>query len=723
MKIKLVVITVDEKRRKYIEKQLEDLGIVKNFDIDYFEGFTPSNSKEYINYKDKNKPESDETLCCFRSYFAIFNFNKYSKSDSEDNYDYIITIEDDISIILSDFKDKIDNVINLWKNHPEIEYISLGYLLSFDISEIKNFKHDEDLYYDISSYDKLWGCQMLIFKRETLNKLSKFHKSTSQQVIELINQVIEKKDYHTLKYPRIQIDAILPLLCKYGMIYPPLSFETPNIKSDITGRLNTQNNYFKNHPDIDTSLYYDMDNKKPKNPNSEIKIGVSFSVPNDPLSMFCNGHRQNVLYFFEVLYLLGFDTYLIINKPVIKDIYGFDYEKYKSILYNSPLINDIKFDIVFQIGLILPAEFLRQCKKKGVKLVSYKFSNDYIFDMEQVLFSSRPTDLPQYSELKGERIFDQIWGIPQMENTNFHYWRTLYKCPVIIAPFIWSNISIDNICKNSKNCGIYKPKNKVKSLAIFEPNINVFKFAFPAVLVCENAYESVPDKIKHVYITNTVKYKPEIINNNEKVVNITDIKADKIVYINNCKAEKMVYVADGKPEKVVDLTDDTDFDNIGKTIYIIDGKLKLTDECDFEKIKEKSKFNQKQFSRMTYALDLYRDKKLSVESRYPTLLFMISHADIAISHQWENPLNYLYLELAWMGWPVVHNAHLCKDIGYYYEGFNYEQGGKVLQDVIETHDNNYEYYLKKNRKILDKYLPSNSLLQEKYQELIDKLLN
>ena len=138
MKIKLVVITVDEKRRKYIEKQLEDLGIVKNFDIDYFEGFTPSNSKEYINYKDKNKPESDETLCCFRSYFAIFNFNKYSKSDSEDNYDYIITIEDDISIILSDFKDKIDNVINLWKNHPEIEYISLGYLLSFDISEIKN---------------------------------------------------------------------------------------------------------------------------------------------------------------------------------------------------------------------------------------------------------------------------------------------------------------------------------------------------------------------------------------------------------------------------------------------------------------------------------------------------------------------------------------------------------------------------------------------------------
>ena len=39
-----------------------------------------------------------------------------------------------------------------------------------------------------------------------------------------------------------------------------------------------------------------------------------------------------------------------------------------------------------------------------------------------------------------------------------------------------------------------------------------------------------------------------------------------------------------------------------------------------------------------------------------------------------------------MGWPIVHNAHLCKDVGYFYDGFNYEEGGNVLSDVIENHD-------------------------------------
>ena len=91
---------------------------------------------------------------------------------------------------------------------------------------------------------------------------------------------------------------------------------------------------------------------------------------------------------------------------------------------------------------------------------------------------------------------------------------------------------------------------------------------------------------------------------------------------------------------------------------------------------------------MCRSLDLFKEKKITSESRYNTLEFMSKHCDIAISHQWENPLNYLYLDLAWMGWPILHNASLCKDVGYYYEGFNYEEGGNVLLDVINNHDKN-----------------------------------
>jgi hypothetical protein len=120
-------------------------------------------------------------------------------------------------------------------------------------------------------------------------------------------------------------------------------------------------------------------------------------------------------------------------------------------------------------------------------------------------------------------------------------------------------------------------------------------------------------------------------------------------------------------------------------------------------------------------LDLFNDKIISVENRFNTLEFMKENADIAVSHQWELNLNYLYLDLAWWGWPIVHNANLCKDVGYYYEGFNFEMGGKVLKDVISDHDDHIEEYILNNRKAIDRYLPSNIDLQNSYKTLIEKL--
>ena len=101
---------------------------------------------------------------------------------------------------------------------------------------------------------------------------------------------------------------------------------------------------------------------------------------------------------------------------------------------------------------------------------------------------------------------------------------------------------------------------------------------------------------------------------------------------------------------------------------------------------------------------------------------MSKYSDIAVSHQMENPLNYLYLDLAWMGWPIVHNAHLCKDVGYYYEGFDYDQGAEILKNVILTHDDNVEEYVKRNRSAINRYIPCNKYLQEQYKQLINKLL-
>lgn len=133
-------------------------------------------------------------------------------------------------------------------------------------------------------------------------------------------------------------------------------------------------------------------------------------------------------------------------------------------------------------------------------------------------------------------------------------------------------------------------------------------------------------------------------------------------------------------------------------------------------------FNLNQFNKILKPLDLVKDKKCSIETRYNTLYFMRNHADIAVSHQWGNPLNYLYFDLAWCGWPIIHNAYLCKDVGYFYDNFNLKNGSQILEKILVEHDKNMDEYLKKNREAIDRFLPSNVNLQENYKSLICNLL-
>ena len=132
-------------------------------------------------------------------------------------------------------------------------------------------------------------------------------------------------------------------------------------------------------------------------------------------------------------------------------------------------------------------------------------------------------------------------------------------------------------------------------------------------------------------------------------------------------------------------------------------------------------FNLSELNNMCKNLDLFKNKKLSIEGRYVTLDFMSKFADVVVSHQWENPLNYLYFDLAWMGWPILHNAHLCKDVGYYYDQFDYHDASEKLNTILLHHETNKVEYLKQNRKVIENYIPTNSELQKKYKNLIENL--
>jgi hypothetical protein len=81
------------------------------------------------------------------------------------------------------------------------------------------------------------------------------------------------------------------------------------------------------------------------------------------------------------------------------------------------------------------------------------------------------------------------------------------------------------------------------------------------------------------------------------------------------------------------------------------------------------------------------------------------------------------LDAAFLGYPVLHNAHLCKDLGYYYENSDTVQGAKQLEYILTEHDKNIEAYHEKNNEVLNRYYADNENIINTYDKLIENLFN
>mgnify|MGYP000194215029 CR=1 FL=1 len=101
--------------------------------------------------------------------------------------------------------------------------------------------------------------------------------------------------------------------------------------------------------------------------------------------------------------------------------------------FYSKNLNKVKYDLLYKKALNIrdfkneisnivitdPVKFLNLSKfdwinyfrNRGCKVVPYKCGNEYIISMENIIFNTRNSK-PNYTQV------DQVWNIPQMENTN-----------------------------------------------------------------------------------------------------------------------------------------------------------------------------------------------------------------------------------------------------------------------------------------------------------------
>ena len=121
-------------------------------------------------------------------------------------------------------------------------------------------------------------------------------------------------------------------------------------------------------------------------------------------------------------------------------------------------------------------------------------------------------------------------------------------------------------------------------------------------------------------------------------------------------------------------------------------------------------------------LDIVQAHKAVFLGRFDTPQFLAEKTDIVVSHQWENPLNYLYLEVCWQGYALVHNAHLCPDLGYYYRDNDVSEGAAQLGRAIREHDANADAYRHRQRELIRRYLPETPAVTAQYTQLLEELI-
>lgn len=106
----------------------------------------------------------------------------------------------------------------------------------------------------------------------------------------------------------------------------------------------------------------------------------------------------------------------------------------------------------------------------------------------------------------------------------------------------------------------------------------------------------------------------------------------------------------------------------------------------------------KTFKQFAGYMKVVADDVLTAEARFVTPLFMIEYVDVVLSHQWECALNYLFYEVLYGNYPLVHNSKLLKDrhVGFYYEDFDAYEGSRVLAEAIRSYDDDFEWHKKRN---------------------------
>lgn len=242
-----------------------------------------------------------------------------------------------------------------------------------------------------------------------------------------------------------------------------------------------------------------------------LKVGVSIFVRKGTQSLWENGIYQNCLFLVMLLQrspLVG-QTFLVAG--------GGDGgpEDASAFLADSPapLIDMAQaaqeLDVMIEMSAQLGREWMVAFRERGGKIVSMRVGNDYVIDIERMVF-----DKPHGLLLTGAP-YNEIWTLPEYEATCVPYFASGFRAPVRMMPHLWSPMVLERATASLPEGQRfdYQPGRRRWRVAMFEPNICMVKTSHIPLLCCEAAHRADPDLLEHVYAYNTFHMKDHPVFN------------------------------------------------------------------------------------------------------------------------------------------------------------------------------------------------------------------
>jgi len=129
-------------------------------------------------------------------------------------------------------------------------------------------------------------------------------------------------------------------------------------------------------------------------------------------------------------------------------------------------------------------------------------------------------------------------------------------------------------------------------------------------------------------------------------------------------------------------------------------------------------------SQFVKQLDVYKDNKLETYGRIimPYIVDVIqknnNFRNVVVSHNILNSLNFLHLEMFYLGFPIIHNCKPFKQNGLYFDDYELFKAVELIETVRVEFDKTS--YINQCKPILEEFSPTNQLRITTYKDLFSR---